>query len=112
MSLSGFLTLTLWKRSTHSSNTRNSEKVFRSRKILRQILRKEDFGYVIWQEWKEEFARFIENRIRHRLGLPENHSSLKKSWNRTLFYDSGARFIEFLCAQEKGITGRYKSNVL
>jgi len=84
-----------------SLNTRNPEKVFKHREALKQILNREDFEYMVWQEWKEGFARFIENKIRRRLGLQENHGGLEKPWNRVLFYEGGARFIEFLCNQER-----------
>ena len=84
-----------------SLNIRNQEKAFKHRKALNQILSREDFEYMVWQEWKEGFARFIENKIRRRLGLQENHGGLKKPWNRVLFYEGGARFIEFLCNQER-----------
>ena len=81
----------------------NPEKVSESRKHLRKILGEKDFEYMVWQEWKEGFARFIENRIRRRLGLEENHFGLERPWGRVLFYEGGARFIEFLCSQERDL---------
>ncbi|NJE25691.1 hypothetical protein E3E22_03450 [Thermococcus sp. MV5] len=84
-----------------SLNTGDPEKVFKHREVLKQILSREDFEYMVWQEWKEGFARFIENKIRHRLALRENHNGIEKPLNRVLFYEGGARFIEFLCNQER-----------
>jgi ADP-ribose pyrophosphatase YjhB (NUDIX family) len=60
---------------------------------LRESLRAEDFEYMIWQEWKEGFARFIENRIQQRLGLEENHGGAEQPFNRVTFYEGGARLI-------------------
>lgn len=60
---------------------------------LRAILRVEDFEYMIWQEWKEGFARYIENRIQQRLGLAENHGGAEPPFSRVAFYEGGARLI-------------------
>ena len=81
----------------NSLKTKTPKKVFRHRGKLREILSREEFEYMVWQEWKEGFARFIENRIRRRLGLEENHFGLERPWDRVLFYEGGARFVEFLC---------------
>ena len=70
--------------------------VFKYRNQLKQILSKNDFEYMVWQEWKEGFARFIENQIRHRLNLKENHYGIEKPFHRISFYEGGARFVEFL----------------
>ena len=60
---------------------------------LHDILRAEDFEYMIWQEWKEGLARHIENRIQQRLGLPENHGGGEPPFSRVAFYEGGARLI-------------------
>jgi hypothetical protein len=60
---------------------------------LRAHLRARDFEYMIWQEWKEGFARYIENRIQLRLGLPENHGGSEQPFSRVAFYAGGARLI-------------------
>lgn len=60
---------------------------------LRNNLRAEDFEYMIWQEWKEGFARYIENRIKQRLDLAENHGGAEPPFSRVTFYEGGARLI-------------------
>jgi ADP-ribose pyrophosphatase YjhB (NUDIX family) len=60
---------------------------------LRTLLRPGDFEYMIWQEWKEGFARFIENRIQQDLGLAENHGGAEPPFSRVTFYEGGARLI-------------------
>jgi hypothetical protein len=77
-----------------------SDDIIKYRSQLKQILIKNDFEYMVWQEWKEGFARFIENRIRIRLNLPENHYGIEKPFSRVSFYEGGAGFIEFLGKQE------------
>lgn len=43
------------------------------------------YEYMVWQEWKEGFARVIENRIRDRLGLPQNAGGSSSLLIRTVF---------------------------
>jgi hypothetical protein len=80
------------------------DKVLECRRQLKQGLDAGDFEYMVWQEWKEGFARFVENRIRRRLGLEENHGGREEPFERVLFYEGGARFIEFLEAREPHLT--------
>jgi hypothetical protein len=76
------------------------DSIYQYRGQLRNILNKKDFEYMVWQEWKEGFARYIENLIRIRLGLPENHFGDQKPFSRITFYEGGSRFIEFLSDKE------------
>lgn len=70
------------------------------RKQLRETLSVVDYEYMIWQEWKEGFARFIENRIRSRVGLGENHSGKEEPYTRVSFYEGGAHLIEYVVKGE------------
>jgi hypothetical protein len=74
------------------------------RQQLRGILKRHDYEYMVWQEWKEGFARFIENQIRRRLGLPENHGGQEQPFSRVVFYEGGAHYIEKLSMREVGLT--------
>ncbi|MCS6906464.1 MAG: hypothetical protein RML93_01115 [Anaerolineales bacterium] len=74
------------------------------RQELRGILKQHDYEYMVWQEWKEGFARFIENQIRRRLGLPENHRGLEQPFTRVVFYEGGAHYIGKLSMQEVELT--------
>lgn len=78
--------------------------VLARRSDLKGILSKGDHEYLVWQEWKEGFARFIENRICQRLGLPENHNGREQPYNRVVFYEGGANYIAALEAREHGLT--------
>ena len=77
-----------------------TEDILKYRGQLKQILSKHDFEYMVWQEWKEGFARFIENKIRRKLDLKENHYGKEKPFSRVSFYEGGAGFIEFLSNQK------------
>ena len=80
------------------SNRKSKVSEYRSR--LKQILKKNDFEYMVWQEWKEGYARLIENLINKRLGIVENHGGNRKPYDRVLFYEGGAGYIEFLGSHE------------
>lgn len=66
------------------------------RQQLKKLLNPHDYEYMVWQEWKEGFARYIENRINHRLRLPENHGGKEPPFRRVTFYEGGAHFIAIL----------------
>jgi hypothetical protein len=63
---------------------------------LKQYLKPVDYEYMVWQEWKEGFARLIENKIRTHLNLEENNYGCNKPYNRVSFYYGGAKLIEYL----------------
>jgi anion-transporting ArsA/GET3 family ATPase len=74
------------------------------RQELVVILKQHDYEYMVWQEWKEGLARFIENQIRRRLGLAEYHGGTKQPYNRVVFYAGGAHYIEILSKQESDLS--------
>jgi len=78
---------------------KDSGAIAKSRRRLQRILPQPDYEYLVWQEWKEGFARFIENRIRRRLALPENHYGQETPFHRITFYEGGAGYIEYLTGQ-------------
>ena len=60
-----------------------------------------DFEYMIWTEWKEGFARYIENLICERLGMKMNENQLCPPFSRVTFYEIGSRYIKFLLNDDK-----------
>ncbi len=79
----------------------DADKVFRCRAFLKETLNIPDFEYMVWEEWKEGFARLIENRIRKKLDLAENHGGTEQPYTRVTFYEGGARFISILIDKNK-----------
>jgi len=75
-----------------------------TRKALRTYLGLHDYEYMVWQEWKEGFARWTENRIKERLGLSVKKAGLKKPYSRVTFYAGGEAFIAYLGKTEPGLT--------
>jgi hypothetical protein len=59
--------------------------------------------YMIWQEWKEGYARWVENRIQQRLGLPVNTFGDTPPFNRISFYVGGAAYFDWLAEREPAV---------
>ncbi len=75
--------------------------VSRCRAFLREVLNAEDFEYMVWQEWKEGFARYVENRVRESLGLEKRLGSAPPPFDRVTFYEGGERLVELLIAEDE-----------
>ncbi len=82
---------------------RDETEIQRTRVELHTYLGVHDFEYMVWQEWKEGLARWVENRIQRELGLPENTGGSQQPFNRVVFYAGGAAFIDFLSAHNPGL---------
>jgi hypothetical protein len=81
----------------------NQANILQSRKALRSYLGLHDFEYMIWQEWKEGFARWVENCLQRELGLPINQGGSKPPFSRVSFYAGGAAYIDFLSIKNPGV---------
>lgn len=55
-----------------------------------------DYEYLIWQEFKEGYARYIENTIRAFLGLALNDTAPQLPIERPIFYWTGSKHIDFI----------------
>jgi hypothetical protein len=71
----------------------------RLRRGLKEKLAAIDFEYMVWVEWKEGFARYIENEIRTRWGIDANHAGEDLPYTRVAFYVGGEMFIRFLAGE-------------
>ena len=72
------------------------KKVMTQRRKLKQYLGLHDFEYMVWQEWKEGFARWVENLVKRELGMEENKGGFRQPYSRVLFYAGGEAYIEYL----------------
>ena len=68
---------------------------------LNAYLSREDYEYMIWQEFKEGYARYIENRIRGHLNFKLNEGDISKSFDRVMFYETGCRHIFYILEKAK-----------
>ena len=73
--------------------TDNLEEIDQVHKQLKAHLGLEDYEYLVWQEWKEGLARYIENLIRQRLGFKIRAWDEKRPLDRVAFYEGGANYI-------------------
>ncbi len=77
-------------------NNGNEAAIIEYHRKLKQHLSQVDFEYMVWLEWKEGFARLIENRIQSYLGIDVNQYGKNKPYNRVTFYCGGSKFIGYL----------------
>lgn len=63
---------------------------------LKRRLSQDDYEYMVWVEWKEGFARYIENKIRAAFDLKENQGGNEQPFNRVTFYYGGEALIRSL----------------
>ncbi|WP_346939460.1 hypothetical protein [uncultured Clostridium sp.] len=63
---------------------------------------------MIWQEFKEGFARYIENLIREKLEVNINSNRLKEPFSRASFYELGSRYISAILKENPEIKRNIK----
>ena len=72
------------------------------RNKLKNYLSDIDFEYMVWQEWKEGTARYVENKIQTYFLIDVNTNGKNEPFNRVLFYYGGALWVKALIdADEK-----------
>lgn len=76
------------------------EDIQASRRRLHKTLAPGDWEYMVWQEWKEGLARYIENQIRGWLKLRGNHGGQEPPFDRVTFYEGGSHQIAALGRHE------------
>jgi murein L,D-transpeptidase YafK len=84
-------------------NDSDRNAIMENRGELKRRLSPVDFEYMVWQEWKEGFARLIENKIQTKYGVEVNEYGKDKPYDRVVFYHGGARFIDYLVRCENGL---------
>lgn len=82
---------------------KDSSGVLKYRNNLKSYLNPTDYEFMVWEEWKEGFARLIENKIRRRYNLNENEYGSKIPYNRITFYYGGEKFIQYLINNNPGL---------
>ncbi len=88
--------------------TRDYEQVLKYHRTMAKELSPMDYEYLIWQQWKEGFARYIENLIRAKLDLKLNSAPLESPFSRVSFYELGSKHIELLFATNSRLKGNIK----
>ena len=73
-----------------------TDEAMQLRQSLQTTLKSEDHQYMVWQEWKEGFALYIENLLRTELGMETNNVGRQTPYGRTVFYAGGEAYIKYL----------------
>jgi len=84
-----------------AASKKDLEGISRCRTYLKEMLNEQDYEYMVWQEWKEGFARLVENKIRKKFDLKENHGGIDPPFSRVTFYEGGSLYIEALFGKDK-----------
>ncbi len=77
-------------------DSQSADSIVSARLDLKRVLSSIDHEYMIWQEWKEGFARWIENRLQCAFDLAVNRGGRAQPFNRVLFYAGGAALMAYL----------------
>jgi hypothetical protein len=67
-----------------------------SRESLKNTLTGKEYEYMVWEEWKEGYARYAENCMRSFFGFGLNNFGIEKPFSRITFYCGGSKYIEYL----------------
>jgi len=62
-------------------------------KKLEEHLSEKDYEYLCWQEWKEGYARYVENTILTELFRDKNTFGTNRPFSRVTFYAGGSELI-------------------
>jgi hypothetical protein len=69
-------------------------------KDMKTYLSETEYEYMVWQEWKEGFTRYIENLIRAELEMKKVTKVLAPPFDRTCFYEIGSKYISVIINRE------------
>jgi len=80
-----------------------------SRNTIKSILSKDEYEYLTWQEWKEGYARYIENKLQSFFNLKINEYGKDRPYSRITFYAGGSKYIEYLAIREQSLSNDLES---
>lgn len=81
----------------------HAEQALVERAMLRDHLSAIDLQYLVWEEWKEGLARYLENLIRAERGVPVNRYGGEPPYDRIVFYVGGSEYIAYLLGENPGL---------
>ena len=91
-----------YSRFLRAPGDRDARALLKSVRDLRHLLARDDYEYMVWVEWKEGFARYIENKIRLRYDLEQNSGGREQPFSRVSFYYGGETLIANIAAKRGG----------
>lgn len=78
---------------------KDSLKIKEVRESLKISLSKNEFEYMTWEEWKEGYARYTENKLRKYYNINVNDYGMQKPLSRITFYVGGSKYIDYLVSK-------------
>lgn len=75
---------------------KDSIQIRKSRQNLKDLLTKMQYEYLVWQEWKEGLAKYVEKLIKNHLNIKIHNSNYLTPCEKTCFFAAGSIFIEYL----------------
>jgi len=91
-----------YKQALKTGNIKSAKQL---RAKIKEYLDPGDYEYMLWEEWKEGLARYVENKIRQRMGVDLNNYGSEEPYDRVAFYYSGELLITQLAKIDPQLPG-------
>jgi hypothetical protein len=91
-----------YKEALESDNLAAAKKL---RSEIKEYLDPNDYEYMLWEEWKEGFARYVENKVRDKMGVKLNNYGSDEPYDRVAFYYSGELLISKIAGSDPQLPG-------
>ena len=91
-----------YKEALESDNLAAAKKL---RSEIKEYLNPKDYEYMLWEEWKEGLARYVENKVRDKMGVELNNYGSEEPYNRVAFYYSGELLLDKLTTSDPALPG-------
>lgn len=75
---------------------------------MKEYLKGVDYEYMIWQQYKEGFARYVENLVRKDFLVKANSSEVTLPLSRESFYTLGSDYINLLLSNNDNLQNNLK----
>ncbi|EQB88592.1 hypothetical protein J2Z44_003586 [Clostridium punense] len=91
-------------------NLKNNDyrKVLNYYKGMKDYLKDVDYEYMIWQQYKEGFARYVENLVRKKFLVESNSLEVTLPLSRECFYTLGSAYIDLLLSNNGNLQNNLK----
>jgi len=83
-----------------ATQKKDVQKIQSTRKQLKTYLGIHDYEYMVWQEWKEGLARWVENQVREHFGLAASTKGFNQPYSRVTFYAGGSAYIDYFASED------------
>ena len=93
----------VYSRFIEALDNKDSVSIKDLRAILKLTFAKIEYEYMTWQEWKEGYARYIENKLRMHFNVKINDYGQGKPFNRIVFYAGGSKYIDYLVSKNPSL---------